>query len=267
MITEEGEILGRHWDRVGLDTLDRYLVQDVEHPAFNAQSVLIRAFLIDRLFPGEGSELIEEELFLAACCCFTLVGNREGWFPDLYRKVKFGCPDSDLPIFLRPDNRDRLGSRFDLPELYSQLAVCIATGFLAFIFHLAVSLAFGFITYYIAMGSISMHGGAMSVCKVILWIWSPLGKASEILGASPAAWVTSRIKGTSVWSRIGWFQMQRRLPSAFSRMRLRESAAAWRGEWKELGGGHRRARCHWLHPDRLRPRGQSRRGVVAGPDL
>lgn len=129
MITKEGKVLGQHWDRIGSDTLDRYLVQDVENPAFNPQSVFIRAFLLDRLFPGEASGLIEEELFFATCCCYALLGHRIGWFPDLYRKVKSGCPDPDLPVFLRSGNRQRLGARFELSDVYSALAICIATGF------------------------------------------------------------------------------------------------------------------------------------------
>lgn len=129
MITEEGKVLGNHWDRIGSDTLDRYLVQDVENPAFNPQSVLIRAFLLDRLFSGEASKLIEEELFFATCCCFALLGHREGWFPDLYRKVKSACPNPDLPVFLRSGNRQRHGARFELSDVYSELAICIAVGF------------------------------------------------------------------------------------------------------------------------------------------
>lgn len=129
MITEEGKVLGRHWDRIGSDLLDRYLIQEVEHPAFNAQSVLIRAFLIDRLFPGAGSEIIEEEIYFASCCCFALLSHREGWFPDLYRKVKSGYQDSELPVFLRSSNRERLGSRFELFDVFSELAICLTTGF------------------------------------------------------------------------------------------------------------------------------------------
>ena len=85
MITEEGMRLGRHWDRIGPSELDRYLVQDVEHPAYNPQSVLIRAFIIDRMFPREAMRIIEAELYYSACASFALSGNREGWFAPLYQ--------------------------------------------------------------------------------------------------------------------------------------------------------------------------------------
>jgi hypothetical protein len=67
MITEEGRRLGEHWGRIGPRELDRYLVQDLEHPAYNAQSVLIRLFIIDRLFPAEATSIIEAELYYSAC--------------------------------------------------------------------------------------------------------------------------------------------------------------------------------------------------------
>lgn len=129
MITDEGQKLGHHWDLLGEEMLDRYLIQDVEHPAYNAQSVLIRAFLVDRFFPIEGRQLIDEEIYFAACSCFALLGHREGWFSELYRKLKLGCSDSDLPAFLRSEYRERLGSRFSLLDLYSEIAISIIVGF------------------------------------------------------------------------------------------------------------------------------------------
>ena len=128
-ITEEGKVLGRHWDRIGSERLDRYLVQDVEHPAINVQSVLVRAFLLDRLFPDEEFDLVDEELYYAACCCHVLVGHREEWFRDFFDKVKAACPDEELPAFLRSEPRNRLGKRFVLSELCSELANSIAEGF------------------------------------------------------------------------------------------------------------------------------------------
>ncbi len=129
MITDEGRRLGRHWDRIDPGELDRYLIQEVEHPAYNPQSVLLRAFMIDRLFPTEADRIIEEELYFSACACFGLLGHREGWFPTLYRKVSSGSPDGELPFFLQSAMRDRLGGRFDLLELYTQIAACLTVGF------------------------------------------------------------------------------------------------------------------------------------------
>lgn len=129
MITDEGKRLGAHWDRIGPTELNRYLIQEVEHPAYNPQSILIRAFLIDRLFPAEGDAIVEEELYFSACACFALLGQREGWFPALYRKLKQGCDDDGLPAFLRGESRERFGPAFDLMELYSEIAICLSVGF------------------------------------------------------------------------------------------------------------------------------------------
>jgi hypothetical protein len=66
MITDEGKLLGQHWDRIDPVELDSYLIQDVEHPSYNPQSVLIRAFIIDRLFPSDANEIFEEELYFSS---------------------------------------------------------------------------------------------------------------------------------------------------------------------------------------------------------
>lgn len=129
MITEEGRRLGQHWDRMGPQELDRYLIQDVEHPAYNAQSVLIRAFIIDRMFPREATEIIEAELYYSACASFALTGNREGWFAPLYHALRHGAPGYELPPFLRKEQRDRFDSYFDVSELYDDLAIGLAVGF------------------------------------------------------------------------------------------------------------------------------------------
>jgi len=129
MITEEGARLGRRWDRFGAGELDRYLIQEVEHPAYNAQSVLIRAFIIDRLFPGAGTELIDAELYYSACALFALHSNREGCFAPLYDAVQKDSPGHALPPFLQKSYRDRFAQYFDVPGLYDDLAKCLPAGF------------------------------------------------------------------------------------------------------------------------------------------
>ena len=129
MITEEGMRLSQHWDRIGPRELDRYLIQDVEHPAYNPQSVLIRAFIIDRMFPREAMQIIEAELYYSACASFALCANREGWFAPLYHTLMHGSAGYELPPFLRKKYRDRFSSYFDVSDLFDQLAICLAVGF------------------------------------------------------------------------------------------------------------------------------------------
>ena len=59
---QETENLKKSWMRYDRNTLGNYLVQDVEDPRINVQSILTRHFLISRLF-GKGFEyLMEQEL-------------------------------------------------------------------------------------------------------------------------------------------------------------------------------------------------------------
>ncbi len=119
--SDEARRLARHWNGMGAAELDRYLVQEVEHPALNPQSILIRAFLIDRLFPGQGTELVEEETYFAACACHALLGIREGWFPRLRLLLKKAPDHAELPGFLRGEMRERWGGRLDLLDLLDEL--------------------------------------------------------------------------------------------------------------------------------------------------
>ena len=129
MITEEGARLGQHWNRIGADQLDRYLVQDVEHPAFNAQSVLIRSFIIDRFFPGEATDLIEAELYYSACASFALYRNRKKDFASLHQAVQGKPSEFELPPFLEQGFRDPYSRYFEVAELYDEIANCLSTGF------------------------------------------------------------------------------------------------------------------------------------------
>jgi SAM-dependent methyltransferase len=54
--------LFRSWAKYDRDTLRDYLVQDVEDPRINIQSILTRHFLIERLFGEQFAELMEHEL-------------------------------------------------------------------------------------------------------------------------------------------------------------------------------------------------------------
>ncbi len=129
MITQEGSESAAAWSRHGKDYLDSYLLQEVEHPALNPQSILIRAFFLDRLAPGKFGTLIDEELYFSACACFALLGQREGWFAQLYARLLEGDGENDLPEFLRSDFHRRHASRFTIRELFDELAKCLTLGF------------------------------------------------------------------------------------------------------------------------------------------
>jgi SAM-dependent methyltransferase len=58
----ETERLIRSWMQHDHDTLRDYLVEDVEDPRINVQSILTRHFLIERLFGGQFADLMEHEL-------------------------------------------------------------------------------------------------------------------------------------------------------------------------------------------------------------
>jgi SAM-dependent methyltransferase len=73
----ETERLAKSWMRHGRDTLRNYLVQDVQDPRINVQSILTRHFLIGHLFGAEFEALMEHELR------FALVMN---WLLRLLKK-------------------------------------------------------------------------------------------------------------------------------------------------------------------------------------
>jgi hypothetical protein len=73
----ETERLRKSWMRHGRDTLRDYLIQDVEDPRINVQSILTRHFLIEQLFGAQFADLMEHELR------FGLVMN---WLLGLLKK-------------------------------------------------------------------------------------------------------------------------------------------------------------------------------------
>ena len=132
-LTREGRQMGKVWSRYGSAQLDRYLIQEVEHPALNAQSVLMRSFLMDRLFPGRFHDLIERELYFSAVASFGLLALREGWFSQLRDALlsagedDIPGPDPALPGFLTVGFRPAPG--FSVTGLMDQLLECSRQGF------------------------------------------------------------------------------------------------------------------------------------------
>jgi len=125
----EGEAarLAREWSRQGRAHLDSYLVQEAENPCFNAQSVLVRALVADRRDPERFAELIEEELYYAACGSFGVLGWREGWFGGLRRLLREEPESERLPEFLRAGfAAERSGTP---TGLFDALARAFETGF------------------------------------------------------------------------------------------------------------------------------------------
>jgi SAM-dependent methyltransferase len=61
-LSEEDSRLAAAWDRYSAEHLEDYLVSGVEDPRINAQSILTRALVIDMLYPGQFTELIDAEL-------------------------------------------------------------------------------------------------------------------------------------------------------------------------------------------------------------
>jgi SAM-dependent methyltransferase len=131
MITAEGHKLARHWSRYSEDLLDSYLIQGVEHPSINPQSVLMRAFLVDRLFPGKFVEAIEEELVFSACACYALEAHRQGrvTLRELLNAVRSGDVDPRLPEFMGRRFQAERCHHLDIGQLITNLGTCTTLGF------------------------------------------------------------------------------------------------------------------------------------------
>ena len=71
-LARETAALIRSWDRFDRRTLAGYLIQDVEDPRINVQSILTRHFLARRLFGREFDTLMQHELRFALVCNWTL---------------------------------------------------------------------------------------------------------------------------------------------------------------------------------------------------
>ena len=66
MNTQNCRAKSDHWSELGREFLDSYLVQSFENPCINPQSVLMRSFLIDRLFPNRFNQTIDKEIYYSA---------------------------------------------------------------------------------------------------------------------------------------------------------------------------------------------------------
>jgi len=112
----ETERLARSWVRHSRNTLRNYLVQDVQDPRINVQSILTRHFLIEHLFGGQFETLMEHELR------FALVVN---WLLRLLKKpVRPWQLQSVLDALLaREDNAEGLKIPSYISETFAALSV------------------------------------------------------------------------------------------------------------------------------------------------
>src|SRR5690349_13299536 len=90
----ESENLRNAWLRHPAGFLDSYLVQGVENPCINPQSVVVRARLVDTLLPGQHRELAEQEMLYSACACTTIAAAGRGMF-DPFTAALEGEPGAD----------------------------------------------------------------------------------------------------------------------------------------------------------------------------
>ena len=112
----ETERLTASWAKYGRDTLRSYLVEDVEDPRINVQSILTRHFLIERLFGGRFEALMEQELR------FSLVMN---WLLRLLKKPVSAEQLQDVlhALLAGENNAERLEIPSYISEIFATLAM------------------------------------------------------------------------------------------------------------------------------------------------
>ena len=99
---EETATATNRWDRLPAAYLAHYMMQEVEHPALNVQSVLMRGFLADLLWPGQDEALIADELLFSAIASHALLAHRENWFHRLAECLREGDLENELvPAYMR----------------------------------------------------------------------------------------------------------------------------------------------------------------------
>lgn len=83
----ETERLTRSWMRHGRNTLRNYLVQDVQDPRINVQSILTRHFLIEYLFGSEFEPLMEPTTTVSFTTCSSICPS----MPWKQRSLKYAA--------------------------------------------------------------------------------------------------------------------------------------------------------------------------------
>ena len=104
MITAEGQKLANHWSQYGHETLDSYLIQDVEHTSFNSQSVRSLSITCFR----ESSRIPSRTSFStlpAPAICFRRTGKV--CFPNFSRPCPTRIATAHSPCFSADDSASR----------------------------------------------------------------------------------------------------------------------------------------------------------------
>lgn len=120
------------WDRHPAGMLDNYLIRQVENPCINAQSVLLRALLLDALFPTRFTELINREMRYAACALTCLHAIDEGWDPRAAISTGTTPHSADTRAGTIGLLRDCVQQGIDVVDLHDRLVRAEATGWQAF---------------------------------------------------------------------------------------------------------------------------------------
>jgi SAM-dependent methyltransferase len=131
----ESENLRNAWLRHPPEFLDSYLIQGVENPCINPQSITLRHLIVDALFPGAHRELAEQEMLYSACVCATIAAAGCGMF-DPFTAALEGEPGADaifpLPQFLK-DLRDKKPALpFSLRSVWQQILQSILNSYNSF---------------------------------------------------------------------------------------------------------------------------------------
>lgn len=110
---KESERLAFAWQRHSASFLDHYLTADVEDPRINAQSILMRALLVDSLFPGQHSALIDQEFAFGLSLTWIIQQRKAGVErSDLAEHLELGA---NLPAFVR-ELQAYLNEQDELPD-------------------------------------------------------------------------------------------------------------------------------------------------------
>jgi SAM-dependent methyltransferase len=132
---KESENLRNAWLRHPAGFLDSYLIQGVENPCFNPQSVTLRHLVLDTLQPGLHRDLAEQEMLYSACVCATIAAAGRGMF-DAFTAALEGEPNADalcpLPPFLKELRDKKPSLPFTLRSVWQQVLDAILNSYTGF---------------------------------------------------------------------------------------------------------------------------------------
>jgi ubiquinone/menaquinone biosynthesis C-methylase UbiE len=128
----ESENLRNAWLRHPAGFLDSYLIQGVENPCFNPQSVVMRHLILDAMQPGLHRDLAEQEMLYSACVCATIAAAGRGTF-DAFTAALEGEPKAEtvfpLPQFLKDIRDQKTALPFTLRTVWQQVLNAILNSY------------------------------------------------------------------------------------------------------------------------------------------